>query len=52
MKITMSNFNYKGYRIGYYECELPQVDDIDEIFVERIMDYITESLDEIIKEES
>lgn len=51
MKITLSNFNYKGYRFDYYESELPQVDDVDEIFVERIMGYITENLDNIIKEE-
>lgn len=49
MKITMENFNYKGYRFDRVEFELPQKGDVDEVFKERIMEYVSDSLDEIIE---
>ena len=49
MKIIMENFNYNGYRFDRVKFELPQKREIDEVFKERILDYMTETLDEIIK---
>lgn len=50
MEIIMKKFSYKGYRFDWVEFEVPQKDDvIDETFKEKISEYITETLDEIIK---
>ena len=49
MNITLSDFNYKGHRFDRYVCELPNVKTLDDVLEERIIEYIRESLDEILK---
>lgn len=52
MKIILDNFNYRGKHFSHYECDLPQLHDVDETNEERLTEYIKESLDELMKEES
>lgn len=52
MKIILDNFNYKGHHFDRYEVEWPQVSNLDEVPEERVTEYITESLDKFIEEES
>ena len=53
MKIILEDFCYKGHKVGRYICELPQVEDFDEIVQERIIGYLVENMDElIVKEEA
>lgn len=40
----MEKFYFEGHYFEHYECELPQVEEFDEVVQERIVDYIKESL--------
>ena len=51
MKVILQDINYKGYHIGHYECELPNVKDIDDIPEGKLVEYVIESLDNYIKNE-
>lgn len=51
MKIILDDFNYKGRHFKHYETEWPNVKTIDDIPEEKIIEYITESLDNFIEEE-
>lgn len=52
MKVIIDNFNYQGRHFDRFECELPQLTDIDEYpwTEEAIVNYITESLDRAIED--
>lgn len=50
--IIIDNFNYKGHHFERFECEMPNVKDIDEIPEEKITEYVIESLDRFIEEET
>lgn len=50
MKIILDNFNYKGKHFDRYECDLPQVTNVDELPEDKIIEYIIENLEEFIKE--
>ncbi len=49
MKIILKDFIYKGHQIKNYECELVQVTEIDETFEERIVEYLKDNLDKMLK---
>ena len=51
MKIIIENFNYKGHHINRCEYEFPQVKDVDDVLSERMLSYVSDSLDELIEEE-
>ena len=51
MKLILNNINYKGRHFDEVTFELPQVCEFDETFEERIVPYITEQLDMLIKDE-
>ena len=51
LTIKIANFNYRGYHFESYECNLPNVTEIDDITEERITEYVKESLDRFIEEE-
>lgn len=52
MKIMLDNFNYKGRHFDHYETEWPNVKNLDEVPEGKIVEYVTESLDTFLKEES
>lgn len=52
MKIVLSDFNYKGRHFDHYECEWPNVKNLDEVPEEKAIEYITESLNEFLKGEN
>ena len=43
MRIIIEDFIYNGKYFEKYECDLPQVKEVDETFKERIAEYIVES---------
>jgi hypothetical protein len=52
MKIILDDIIYKGHHFKRYECELPNVKNIDDTNEERITEYVKESLDNFLEEES
>lgn len=52
MKIILDNFKYKGRHFDHYECELPQVANLEDVPEDRLTEYICESLNQFIEEES
>lgn len=50
MKIILDDVYYKSHYIKHYEAELPNVKNFDEIPEGKLIEYITESLEEFIKE--
>ena len=52
MKIILDDFNYKGRHFDHYVCEMPQVKRLEDVPEERITEYICESLDQFLEEES
>ena len=42
-KFNLEDFIYNGKYFEKYECDLPQVKEVDETFKERIAEYIVES---------
>ena len=51
MKIIIENFNYKDRCIDRCEYEFSQVKDINEVLSDKMMGYVSESLEELLKEE-
>ena len=43
MRIIIEDFIYNGKHFEKYECDLPQIKEVDETFKERIAEYIVES---------
>lgn len=37
MKITLDDFNYRGHHFERVECEIPQVDDLEEALLEDLL---------------
>ena len=52
MKIILKDFNYKGHPIKSYECDVPQITNLEDVPKDKIVDYILENLDELSKIES
>lgn len=51
MKIILKDFYYKNNHIKRYECEFPQVSNLEDIPVENLEAYIIEALDQFIEED-
>lgn len=51
MKVILKDFYYKGKHIDEYVCNMPQIDNVEDIPEDRIVDYVLEAL-EILHEES
>lgn len=51
MKVVLNDICYKGIHIDKYECDLPQITNLDEVPEEKITEYITESLDTYLKDQ-
>lgn len=51
MKIIIENFNYKDRGINRCEYDFPQLKDISEVLSDKMMGYVSESLEELLKEE-
>lgn len=50
MKLILEKINYKGEHFNKVVFDLPQKYELDELFEERIIPYITEQLDILIKD--
>lgn len=49
MKITLDDFNYRGHHFERIECEIPQVDELEEGIVEELLSrYMIWDLDDFI----
>ena len=51
MKLILKDFNYKGKHVEGLEVEFPQVKDVEQIFDERLFEYIEDSLNNLLDEE-
>ena len=49
MKCILEDINYKGVHFDSYECEIPNVKNLDDIPEEKLIGYITDSLEQTIK---
>ena len=52
MKIIIDNFYYKGHHFDCYECDMPNVNNLDEVSEDKITEYVVESLNKFIDEQS
>ena len=49
MKIIVDDFNYRGYHFERIECEIPQVDELEEGVIEELLSrYMIWDLDDYI----
>ena len=49
MKITLDDFNYRGHHFKRVECEIPQVDELEEALLEDLLSmYLMWDLDDFI----
>lgn len=49
MKIILDDFNYRGYHFERVECEIPQVDELEEALLEDLISrYLIWDLDDCI----
>ena len=48
MKITLDDFNYRGYHFEQYSCELPQLKCLEEADNDLMLFYVAEQLDDFI----
>lgn len=51
MKLILKDFNYKGKHLEHYECDLPNVMNIDEIPEGKLKEYVEDSLNNLIEGE-
>ena len=51
MKVALNDIYYNGVHIDKYECDLPQITNLDEVPVENITEYIIEILDVYLKDQ-
>lgn len=52
MQIVLKDFTYKGEHVNEVVFAALQRSEVDEVFAERIGEYILESLENLLKEES
>lgn len=49
MKIILDDFNYRGYHFERIECEIPQVDELEEALLEDLISrYLIWDLDDYL----
>lgn len=51
MKIILKDFCYKGKHIDEYACNMPQINNVEDIPEDRIVDYVMENLAILHEEE-
>lgn len=51
MKIILDNFNYKGKHFDGVTLEMPNVKNVEDVREDVIIEYIKESLDNLMDEE-
>ena len=52
MKIVFKDFNYKGKHFKELELGMPNIKNVEDIPKDKIVEYIVESLDNFLDEES
>lgn len=52
MKLILTDFNYKGHGFKHFEIEWPNIKNLEDVPVEKAVEYVCESLDQFVEEES
>lgn len=51
MKIVLKDFKFRGHKFTEFECELPNIKNLEEVTNDLISEYIVDSLDMHLKME-
>ena len=52
MKIILKDFNFKGKHFNEIEIGMPNIKNVEDVPEDKIVDYIVESLNNFLEEES